>query len=266
MTAGRRLPSPPWPHRTPTSPDHRSGSPTAPASTVTGWRQRPRWSRGGRIDALTGDWLAELTMLILARTQSKRPGGGYARTFVTPDGARDGPRPRPGHQGREQRRRPRPGRLCGRGGRGGGEARPQPHDRLRRWRRPAAPTRRARRRRCRADALRDGRAGGRRRPLHHRQRLPRLLGDRRRAEPRRRHRRHRTGHRRRGRLRAGRLASRLVPSRLGRARGGGRRRPRDRVRRPDDRRELLVLHRGVGHGARWLPMGRCGRRRVLGHR
>ncbi|MDW3218288.1 MAG: acyclic terpene utilization AtuA family protein [Acidimicrobiales bacterium] len=36
----------------------------------------------GPIDALTGDWLAELTMLILARTQAKRPGGGYARTFV----------------------------------------------------------------------------------------------------------------------------------------------------------------------------------------
>ena len=38
---------------------------------------------GGPIDALTGDWLAELTMLILARTRLKRPDGGYARTFVT---------------------------------------------------------------------------------------------------------------------------------------------------------------------------------------
>jgi len=38
---------------------------------------------GGRIDVLTGDWLAELTMLILARTRVKHPGGGYARTFVT---------------------------------------------------------------------------------------------------------------------------------------------------------------------------------------
>jgi len=37
---------------------------------------------GGPIDVLTGDWLAELTMLILARTQAKRPGGGYAGTFV----------------------------------------------------------------------------------------------------------------------------------------------------------------------------------------
>lgn len=38
---------------------------------------------GGPIDYLTGDWLAELTMLILARTQDRRPGGGFARTFVT---------------------------------------------------------------------------------------------------------------------------------------------------------------------------------------
>ncbi len=38
---------------------------------------------GGPIDFLTGDWLAELTMLILARTQAKKPGAGYARTFVT---------------------------------------------------------------------------------------------------------------------------------------------------------------------------------------
>ena len=37
---------------------------------------------GGPIDVLTGDWLAELTMLILARTRIKRPNGGYARTFV----------------------------------------------------------------------------------------------------------------------------------------------------------------------------------------
>jgi hypothetical protein len=38
---------------------------------------------GGPIDVLTGDWLAELTMLILARTQAKHPGQGYARTFLT---------------------------------------------------------------------------------------------------------------------------------------------------------------------------------------
>jgi hypothetical protein len=37
----------------------------------------------GPIDVLTGDWLAELTMLILARSQAKRTGGGFARSFVT---------------------------------------------------------------------------------------------------------------------------------------------------------------------------------------
>jgi len=37
---------------------------------------------GGDIDVLTGDWLAELTMLILARQQAKHPEAGYARTFV----------------------------------------------------------------------------------------------------------------------------------------------------------------------------------------
>ena len=39
---------------------------------------------GGPIDVLTGDWLAELTMLILARQRLKHgPGSGYARTFLT---------------------------------------------------------------------------------------------------------------------------------------------------------------------------------------
>lgn len=37
---------------------------------------------GGPLDVLTGDWLAELTMLILARSRARRPDGGFARTFV----------------------------------------------------------------------------------------------------------------------------------------------------------------------------------------
>ncbi|MBT2413928.1 DUF1446 domain-containing protein [Streptomyces sp. ISL-12] len=36
---------------------------------------------GGPLDVLTGDYLAELTMLILARDRLKDPGAGYARTF-----------------------------------------------------------------------------------------------------------------------------------------------------------------------------------------
>ncbi len=38
---------------------------------------------GGPIDVLTGDWLAELTMLILAKNRARDPRAGYARTFVT---------------------------------------------------------------------------------------------------------------------------------------------------------------------------------------
>ncbi|WP_336513736.1 acyclic terpene utilization AtuA family protein, partial [Mycobacteroides abscessus] len=38
---------------------------------------------GGPIDVLCGDYLAELTMLILAKAQAKDPSGGYARTFLT---------------------------------------------------------------------------------------------------------------------------------------------------------------------------------------
>src|SRR6266702_1492756 len=38
---------------------------------------------GGPIDVLTGDWLAELTMLVLAKNMLRDPAAGYARTFVT---------------------------------------------------------------------------------------------------------------------------------------------------------------------------------------
>jgi hypothetical protein len=38
---------------------------------------------GGPIDVLTGDYLAELTMLILWKARQKDPGGGYAKTFLT---------------------------------------------------------------------------------------------------------------------------------------------------------------------------------------
>ncbi len=38
---------------------------------------------GGDLDYLTGDYLAELTMLILARDRAKSPDRGYAKTFLT---------------------------------------------------------------------------------------------------------------------------------------------------------------------------------------
>ncbi|KFE66744.1 acyclic terpene utilization AtuA family protein [Hyalangium minutum] len=37
---------------------------------------------GGPLDVLTGDYLAELTMLILGRDRMKNPAGGYAKTFL----------------------------------------------------------------------------------------------------------------------------------------------------------------------------------------
>jgi hypothetical protein len=36
---------------------------------------------GGPVDVITGDYLAEVTMLVLAKNRLKRPGTGYARTF-----------------------------------------------------------------------------------------------------------------------------------------------------------------------------------------
>lgn len=37
---------------------------------------------GGPVDVITGDYLAELTMLILARDKANNPDGGYAKTFL----------------------------------------------------------------------------------------------------------------------------------------------------------------------------------------
>jgi hypothetical protein len=37
---------------------------------------------GGPVDVVTGDYLAELTMLVLAKLRARRPGGGYAASFL----------------------------------------------------------------------------------------------------------------------------------------------------------------------------------------
>jgi hypothetical protein len=39
-------------------------------------------AEGGDIDVLTGDWLAELTMVILQKDRDRREDGGWARTFL----------------------------------------------------------------------------------------------------------------------------------------------------------------------------------------
>ena len=66
---------------------------------------------GERLDVITGDYLAELTMLILGKDQLKDPSLGYARTFVTPGRRLPGARPRAGRPDRGQRRRAQPRRA-----------------------------------------------------------------------------------------------------------------------------------------------------------
>ena len=85
---------------------------------------------GGELDVLTGDYLAELTMLILGRDRLKDAALGYAKTFLRQleDCLGDGARAR--RAGSSQRRRPQPGRAGRRGPRA---------------RRPARPRRRGRR-------------------------------------------------------------------------------------------------------------------------
>ena len=242
----------------------RSASPTARGSSATACRRAREMVEGGPIDVLTGDWLAELTMLILSRIRAKRPGGGFAGTFVTqmeqvmgtcldrgikvvsnaggldPDGLRRGRR------------------------RGGRSARPGADDRVRRRRRSAAARRRARRG-GRAAAVRARRAD---------------LGDVVAAfvtanaylgcwgivealRARRRHRDHRPRHRRGADVRAGGVAPRLGARRLGRPGRRGRRRPRDRVLRAGDRRQLLVLHRGARASSGSASRGPRSRRRLV---
>ena len=199
---------------------------------------------GGPIDVLTGDYLAELTMLILAKAQAKDPGLGYARTFLTPGRGRARPVPRARHQDRVQRGRAQPGRARG-GDRGARGAR-----RLRRGRRPARLARR------------HHPAGQRQAGV--RQRLPGRLGHRGGAGGGRGRRRHRAGHRRVARRRTGRVVARLGPDRLGRARGRGRRRARDRVRAAGHGRQLRVPRRDHRPALPGLPDRRGRRGRLVG--
>ena len=139
---------------------------------------------GGPIDVLTGDWLAELTMLILSRIRARRPGGGFAGTFVTqmeqvmgtcldrsikvvsnaggldPRGLRRGRAARsPTSSGCHRRSRTSTATTCS-------------HGSTSSWRRARSA------RSSTASELGDHTK------LHHRQRLPRLLGHRRSARAR----------------------------------------------------------------------------------
>ncbi|MFZ1063231.1 MAG: acyclic terpene utilization AtuA family protein, partial [Acidimicrobiales bacterium] len=69
---------------------HRVVSRTTPlrVANISGyWGDRMSVARemvdGGPVDVLTGDYLAELTMLLLYKTRQHRPDEGYARTFLS---------------------------------------------------------------------------------------------------------------------------------------------------------------------------------------
>ena len=106
---------------------------------------------GGPIDVLTGDWLAELTMLILHKQRARNTEMGYASTFLTqmeqvlgtckergikvvelrrsePGGVRGArPRHRRPARDRRERRAPRGRRSDGSGGRAAPAPEPPRH-------------------------------------------------------------------------------------------------------------------------------------------
>ena len=81
---------------------------------------------GGDLDYLTGDYLAELTMLILARDRAKSPDRGYAKTLPDPARGLPGPGARSRRADRRQRRRAQPRGAGHRGAGAGRAARPDP--------------------------------------------------------------------------------------------------------------------------------------------
>ena len=221
-------------------------------------------ARAGGIDVLTGDYLAEVTMLILGKARAKDPTTGYAGTFLrhldaalehlvgngirlvvnagglNPAGLADTTRDLIAAP------RPPPARL--------------PHPRRRRL---LSPRRSAARRplaatpgqRCTADILAA--------PAPDRQRLPGRVRHRPRPGQRRRHRHHRPGRRRLGGPRSRRLVVELDPPRLRRARRRAHRRTRHRMRATSHRRQLLRVRHHRRPGAPGVPDRRNRRRRFL---
>ena len=173
---------------------------------------------GGPLDVLTGDYLAELTMLILGRDQLKDPALGYARTFVRQVEECLGLALERGV------------RIVGNAGglNPAGLAAQIAEIAAAQGLSPDIAY-------VDGDDVRSvgfaGRVDG--------ERLPRRVRHRRGATRRRRHRGHRAGHRRVARRRPGRLVARLEPDgvrRAGRRRGRG---ARARVRVPGHGRQLL---------------------------
>ena len=182
-------------------------------------------------------------MLILWKARQKDPTGGYARTFVDPDGAGAGHAAWTAASKSSPTRADstRPGwpndlsELAARLG-------PAPQGRLRRtattWPTGSPSSITAGHPLTHLDTGQTTRRG--RRNTRHRQRLPRRVGDHRRAAGRGRHRDLPARHRRLAGRRPRRVVARLASGTTRRARRGGRRRPRHRVRPAGHRRQLLL--------------------------
>ena len=196
---------------------------------------------GGPIDVLTGDYLAELTMLILWKARQKDPDAGYARSVLAQLEQVLGTCLDRGIKIVNNAGGLNPSGLAGQLAALADRLGLRPEDRLRHRRRPApAPGGPAGRWARPGQPRHRPAAGRRRRRAGDGQRLPRRLGDRRGAGRRRRHRHLPAGHRRLPGHRSRRLVARLAPGRLRPAGRRGRRRARHRVRPAGDRGQLLL--------------------------
>lgn len=219
---------------------------------------------GGPLDVLTGDYLAELTMLILWKARQRDPAGGYATTFLAQmeqvlGTCLDRNIKIVTNAAWAQSRRARDrARTPGRATRAPSQHRPH------RRRRPPRPHSGASTARSSPGAprLREEPRRGRRR-ARDRQRLPGRLGDHRGAALRRRHRGVPPGDRRRAGGRTGGLGVRLAAGRLGPAGRRRRRRAHHRMRPPGHRRQLLLLLRAARQRTAGLPDRRDGGGRLV---